>query len=52
MSKIEFKYNGICKECKSNKLILDAKTDYIICLECGLIQNYNYYGVYDMPETI
>ena len=41
MPNIEFKYNGICNECKSKELIKEYPSNYIICLKCGLIQNYN-----------
>ena len=51
MPNIEFKYNGKCKECKSQELIKEYPTNYIICLKCGLIQNYNYYSVFNpMPK--
>lgn len=39
-----------CKECQSHNLILEHETNYIICLECGLIQNYYNGGLMDYIE--
>lgn len=51
MPNIEFKYNGICNECKSKELIKEYPSNYIICCKCGLVQNYKHSAIYnDLPK--
>lgn len=51
MPNIEFKYNGICNECKSKELIKEYPSNYIIYCKCGLVQNYKHSAIYnDLPK--